>query len=86
MQLDRVLNILSPHIEMCTEKHQKMAGPWPSMFQKFLEVVTITRQKSDDDILETNMKDPDTVNLQVAGTCEHGNELSGSIKCREFLD
>jgi hypothetical protein len=23
---------------------------------------------------------------QVAGTCEYGNELSGSIKCREFLD
>ena len=23
---------------------------------------------------------------QVAGTCECGNELSGSIKCREFLD
>ena len=23
---------------------------------------------------------------QVAGTCEYGDELSGSIKCREFLD
>ena len=23
---------------------------------------------------------------QVAGACEYGNELSGSIKCREFLD
>ena len=23
---------------------------------------------------------------QVAGTCECGNELSGSIKCGEFLD
>jgi hypothetical protein len=23
---------------------------------------------------------------QVAGSCEHGNEPSGSIKCREFLD
>jgi hypothetical protein len=23
---------------------------------------------------------------QVAGTCECGNELSGSTKCREFLD
>jgi hypothetical protein len=23
---------------------------------------------------------------QVAGNCECGNELSGSIKCREFLD
>ena len=23
---------------------------------------------------------------QVAGTCERGNELSGSIKCGEFLD
>ena len=23
---------------------------------------------------------------QVAGTCEYGNELSGSIKCGEFLD
>jgi hypothetical protein len=23
---------------------------------------------------------------QVAGTCESGNELSGSIKCGEFLD
>jgi hypothetical protein len=23
---------------------------------------------------------------QVAGTCEHGNEPSGSIKCGEFLD
>ena len=23
---------------------------------------------------------------QVAGTCEYGNELSGSIKCAEFLD
>ena len=23
---------------------------------------------------------------QVAGTCECGNEPSGSIKCREFLD
>ena len=22
---------------------------------------------------------------QVAGTCEYGNELAGSIKCREFL-
>ena len=23
---------------------------------------------------------------QMAGTCEYGNELSGSIKCGEFLD
>ena len=23
---------------------------------------------------------------QVTGTCECGNELSGSIKCEEFLD
>ena len=23
---------------------------------------------------------------QVAGTCKHGNEPSGSIKCGEFLD
>ena len=23
---------------------------------------------------------------RVAGTCESGNELSGSIKCAEFLD
>ena len=23
---------------------------------------------------------------QLAGTCEYGDELSGSIKCREFLD
>ena len=23
---------------------------------------------------------------QVAGTCEYGNELSGSLKCGEFLD
>ena len=23
---------------------------------------------------------------QVAGTCKRGNELSGSIKCEEFLD
>jgi hypothetical protein len=23
---------------------------------------------------------------QVAGTCESGNELSGSIKCGQFLD
>ena len=23
---------------------------------------------------------------QVAGACEYGNEPSGSIKCREFLD
>jgi hypothetical protein len=23
---------------------------------------------------------------QVAGTCEYGNELSGSVKCGEFLD
>jgi hypothetical protein len=23
---------------------------------------------------------------QVAGSCERGNEPSGSIKCREFLD
>jgi hypothetical protein len=23
---------------------------------------------------------------QVAGSCEHGNEPSGSIKCGEFLD
>ena len=22
----------------------------------------------------------------MAGTCEHGNELSGSVKCEEFLD
>jgi hypothetical protein len=22
----------------------------------------------------------------VAGSCKHGNELSGSIKCGEFLD
>ena len=22
----------------------------------------------------------------MAGACEYGNELSGSIKCREFLD
>jgi hypothetical protein len=24
--------------------------------------------------------------IYVAGTCEYGNEHSGSIKCREFLD
>ena len=24
--------------------------------------------------------------VQVKGTCECGNELSGSIKCMEFLD
>ena len=24
--------------------------------------------------------------LVVAGACEYSNELSGSIKCREFLD
>ena len=24
--------------------------------------------------------------LSVAGACEYGNELSGSIKCGEFLD
>jgi hypothetical protein len=23
---------------------------------------------------------------QVAGTCEYGNELSGSVKCGDFLD
>jgi len=23
---------------------------------------------------------------QMAGTCEYGDELSGSIKCEEFLD
>ena len=23
---------------------------------------------------------------KVAGTCEYGNELSGSIKCGEFLE
>ena len=23
---------------------------------------------------------------QVAGTCEYGDELSGSVKCGEFLD
>ena len=22
----------------------------------------------------------------MAGSCEHGNEISGSIKCGEFLD
>jgi hypothetical protein len=26
------------------------------------------------------------LNGQVAGTCECGNELSGSVKCGEFLD
>jgi hypothetical protein len=34
-----------------------MAGLWPSKFQKFLEVVTLTRQKYEDDILETNIED-----------------------------
>ena len=24
--------------------------------------------------------------IRVAGACEYGNELSGSIKCGEFLD
>jgi hypothetical protein len=24
--------------------------------------------------------------MKVAGACEYGNELSGSIKCGEFLD
>ena len=24
--------------------------------------------------------------IEVVGTCECGNELSGSIKCEEFLD
>ena len=23
---------------------------------------------------------------QMVGACEYGNELSGSVKCREFLD
>jgi len=23
---------------------------------------------------------------EVAGTCEYGNVLSGSVKCRDFLD
>lgn len=58
----RVLSIFSLHIEVYRET-PKMAGPWPSWFRKFLDVVTITRQKSDDDILETNVKDPETVNL-----------------------
>ena len=26
------------------------------------------------------------IRVQVAGACEYGNELSGSIKCGEFLD
>jgi hypothetical protein len=26
------------------------------------------------------------MDLQEVGTCEYGNELSGSIKCRVFLD
>jgi hypothetical protein len=26
------------------------------------------------------------VTQQAAGTCEYSNELSGSIKCEEFLD
>jgi len=26
------------------------------------------------------------VSCSIAGTCEYGDELSGSIKCREFLD
>ena len=26
------------------------------------------------------------ISIQVAGSCEYGNGLSGSIKCGEFLD
>jgi hypothetical protein len=40
-----------------------MAGPWPSRFQKVLEVITITRQKPEDGILGTNIKDPEIVNF-----------------------
>jgi hypothetical protein len=32
--------------------------------------------------IHSNMK----VMIRVAGACEYGNELSGSIKCGEFLD
>jgi hypothetical protein len=28
----------------------------------------------------------DWIELAVAGTCERGNELSGSIKCGVFLE
>ena len=29
---------------------------------------------------------PLSITIQVAGTCESGNEISGSTKCGEFLD
>jgi hypothetical protein len=42
------------------------------------------------DLREIGFGDMDWIHLaqdrQVAGSCEHGNEPSGSIKCGEFLD
>jgi len=39
------------------------------------------------DLTEVGWKVVDYLNVaQVAGFCERGNELSGSIKCGKFLD
>jgi hypothetical protein len=43
------------------------------------------------DLREIGFGDVDWIHLaqdkvQVAGSCEHGNEPSGSIKCGEFLE
>jgi hypothetical protein len=36
--------------------------------------------------IKMDLQEVGCVGMQVAGTCECGNELSGSIKCGEFLD
>jgi len=38
------------------------------------------------DLQEVGCGGMDWIEGQVAGTCECGNEPSGSIKCGEFLD
>jgi hypothetical protein len=41
------------------------------------------------DLREIGFGDVDWIHWaedRVAGSCEHGNEPSGSIKCEEFLD
>ena len=38
------------------------------------------------DLQEVGCGGTDWIELAQVGSCEHGNEHSGSIKCGEFLD
>jgi hypothetical protein len=47
---------------------------------------TILKQISKKQVVRHGLNSIESGNGRVAGSCEHGNELSGSIKGGKFLD